>query len=220
MPILLEFDELKDYKKLNLFIRNRYTEGVNNYVFIDEVQMCPKFELAINDLYETQNFDIYITGSNAFLLSSDLATLFTGRYFELEVFPFSFKEFCEYYNLYDDKNALEKYVKQGGFAGSYLYDNEEDKLKYISNVLNVVVLKDIMKKNNVTDVIAMDNILSFLLDNVSNLTTTNKISNRLNSVGVSIDHKTVGNYVSYLCFGYVFHKIKRNDIEVRYYLIH
>ena len=92
---LLEFDELKDYKKLNLYIRNRYIEGVNNYVFIDEVQMCPKFELAINDLYETQNFDIYITGSNAFLLSSDLATLFTGRYFELEVFPFSFKEFCE-----------------------------------------------------------------------------------------------------------------------------
>ena len=107
---LLEFDELKDYKKLNLYIRNRYIEGVNNYVFIDEVQMCPKFELAINDLYETQNFDIYITGSNAFLLSSDLATLFTGRYFELEVFPFSFKEFCEYYNLYDDKNVLKKYV--------------------------------------------------------------------------------------------------------------
>ena len=82
---LLEFDELKDYKKLNLYIRNRYIEGVNNYVFIDEVQMCPKFELAINDLYETQNFDIYITGSNAFLLSSDLATLFTGRYFELGI---------------------------------------------------------------------------------------------------------------------------------------
>ena len=215
---LLEFDDLKDYKKLNLYIRNRYIEGVNNYVFIDEVQMCPKFELAINDLYETQNFDIYITGSNAFLLSSDLATLFTGRYFELEVFPFSFKEFCEYYNLYDDKNALEKYVKQGGFAGSYLYENEEDKLKYISNVLNVVVLKDIMKKNNVTDVIAMDNILSFLLDNVSNLTTTNKISNRLNSVGVSIDHKTVGNYISYLCSGYVFHKIKRYDIRGSLYL--
>ena len=73
---VLEFDELKDYKKLNLYIRNRYIEGVNNYVFIDEVQMCPKFELAINDLYETQNFDIYITGSNAFLLSSELATFF------------------------------------------------------------------------------------------------------------------------------------------------
>ena len=86
---LLSFDELKDYRKLNSYIRDKYISGVNNYVFIDEVQMCPKFELAINDLYEMQEFDIYITGSNAFLLSSDLATLFTGRYFELEVFPFS-----------------------------------------------------------------------------------------------------------------------------------
>ena len=215
---LLSFDELKDYRKLNSYIRDKYISGVNNYVFIDEVQMCPKFELAINDLYEMQEFDIYITGSNAFLLSSDLATLFTGRYFELEVFPFSFKEFCEYYDLYDDNKALEKYVKYGGFAGSYVYEDDEDKTKYVSNVLNVVVLKDIMKKNGVTDVVAMDNILSFLLDNISNLTTTNKVSSRLNADGVSIDHKTVGNYISYLCSGYVFHKIKRYDIKGSLYL--
>ena len=93
MPILLEFDELKDYKKLNLFIRNRYTEVVNNYVFIDEVQMCQNFEETINSLHEEERFDIYLTGSNAFLLSSDLATLFRGRVFQIDIYPFSFDEY-------------------------------------------------------------------------------------------------------------------------------
>lgn len=215
---MLSFDDLKDYKMLNQYIRDKFIDKVNNYVFIDEVQMCKKFELAINDLYETHDFDIYITGSNAFLLSSDLATLFTGRYFEIEVFPFSFKEYCDYYEFVDIDDAFESYVRNGGFAGSYLYNNDNEKMEYIENVLNVVVLKDIMKKNGVTDIVAMDNILSFLLDNISNMTTTNKIAIKLNEDGISIDRKTVSNYISYLIDGYVFHKIKRFDIKGNGYL--
>ena len=214
----IEFDELKNYKELNQYIRSKYISNVDNYVFVDEVQMCEKFELAINDLYESKEFDIYITGSNAFLLSSDLATLFTGRYFEIEVYPFSFKEFCKYYDEYNIDTAFEKYALEGGFSGSYLYESDKQKKEYIKNILDVVVLKDIMKKNGVTDHIAMENILSFMLDNISNLTTPNKITNKLCEDGISIDHKTVGNYIKYLCDGYIFHKIKRFDIRGNGYL--
>lgn len=214
----ITFDEIKEYKKLNNYIRERHLPNVNNYVFIDEVQMCDKFEIAVNDLYESKEFDIYITGSNAFLLSSDLATLFTGRYFEIEVLPFSFSEYCEYHGYNNINDAFDKYTIEGGFAGSYLYDMDKQKFDYIANVLDVVILKDIMKKNNVTDKIAMENIVAFLLDNISNLTTPSKITNRLNEDGIAIDHKTVGNYISYLCEGFVFYKIKRFDIRGNGYL--
>lgn len=212
------FDDIKNYKKLNKYIRDKYVPKVNNYVFIDEVQMCDKFELAVNDLYESKEYDIYITGSNAFLLSSDLATLFTGRYFEVEVFPFSFLEYCTYFEKENIHDAFDKYTLEGGFSGSYLYKQSNQKYDYISNVLDVVILKDIMKRNGVSDKIAMENIVSFLLDNISNLTTPTKIANRLNDDGVSITHKTVRNYISYLCDGFVFYKVKRFDIRGNGYL--
>ncbi len=212
------FDDIKNYKKLNKYIRDKYVPKVNNYVFIDEVQMCDKFELAVNDLYESKEYDIYITGSNAFLLSSDLATLFTGRYFEVEVFPFSISEYCTSFEKENIHDAFDKYTLEGGFSGSYLYKQSNQKYDYISNVLDVVILKDIMKRNGVSDKIAMENIVSFLLDNISNLTTPTKIANRLNDDGVSITHKTVRNYISYLCDGLVFYKVKRFDIRGNGYL--
>ncbi len=214
----LSFDNLKDYHKLNEYIRSKYDSNKTNYVFVDEIQLCPKFELAINDLYNSHEFDIYITGSNAFLLSSDLATLFTGRYFEIEVLPFSFKEFIQYYEIKNIDEAFERYTFEGGFAGSYLYDDKSKKQEYISNVLDVVVLKDIMKKNKVNDEVSMENLLSFLLDNISNLSSINRITEILKNNGVSIDHKTIGNYLKYLCEGYVFYKVKRYDIKGNGYL--
>lgn len=214
----IQFDDIKNYKKLNTYIWNHYVEHKNNYVFIDEVQMCDKFELAVNDLYESKKFDIYITGSNAFLLSSDLATLFTGRYFEIKVLPFSFLEYTDYYDSVNIDDAFEKYTLEGGLAGSYLYDLEKQKYDYIANVLDVVVLKDIMKRNGVSDKIAMENIVLFLLDNISNITTPSKITNQLNQDGISIDHKTVRNYISYLCEGFVFYQVKRFDIKGNGYL--
>lgn len=214
----IEFDDLKHYKMLNDYIWSKYKEGVKNYLFIDEVQMCKKFEIAINDIYESKKMDIYITGANAFLLSSDLATLFTGRYFEIQVLPFSFKEFVKYYEYDNIDEAFEKYTLEGGFAGSYLYDKEKQKYDYISNVLDVVILKDIMQKNNVTDTVAMENIVMFLLDNISNITSPYRITTNLKTSGVSIDHKTVGNYISYLCEGFVFYKTRRFDIRGNNYL--
>lgn len=215
----IEFDEIKDYKKLNAYIKKCFVVDKTNYLFIDEVQLCNQFEIAINDLYESRDYDIYLTGSNAFLLSSDLATLFTGRYIEIKVYPFSFSEYVEYYNLSSNINfAFDKYVIEGGFAGSYLYKLDSQKLSYINNVIDVVILKDIMKKNNVANEQAMQNLNEYLMDNIGNLTSQRNISDVLNRNGISIDHKTVSNYIRYLCQGFIFYKVKRYDIKGKGYL--
>ena len=213
-----ENNELMDYKKLHAYIMDNYKEDKINYLFIDEVQMCKNFEVTINSIHNKMIYDIYLTGSNAFLLSSDLATLFTGRYMEVEVFPFSFKEFVEYFDFNDDYNAFEKYVEYGGFPGSFIYEDACNKTNYINNVIDVVILKDIIKRNGVSDEANMNKIVSFLMDNISNLTTSNKIANYLISQGLKIDHKTVDNYLEYLCRAFVFYKVKRYDIKGQTYL--
>ena len=127
----LRFDDLKTYKELYSYCEKQYVADKSNVIVIDEVQICEKFELAINSLYNSRKYDIYITGSNAFLLSSDLSTLFTGRFIEIPVYPFSFAEYCEYYG-YDSNtaNVLDTYVMNGGLAGSYVYSEKEDKALY------------------------------------------------------------------------------------------
>lgn len=209
----IEDEHLKDYKALHEYVMNRYQEDKANYLFIDEVQMCPNFELAVNSIRTKMIYDIYLTGSNAFLLSSDLATLFTGRYIEIEVFPFSFKEFKAYFDDQDDYKAFEKYVDYGGFAGSYLYADNSKRRAYINNVIDVVILKDIIRRNSVNNEDVMNRIVSFLMDNISNLTTSNGIANYLTSKGSKIDHKTVDNYLNYLCRAFIFYKVKRYDIK-------
>ena len=106
----LAYEEIKEYHALHAYVEEHYQEGKTNYLFVDEVQMCPKFELAINSLYSKGKYDIYVTGSNAFLLSADLATLFTGRYIEIHVFPFSFQEYCQYYDDISDKDKSAKCI--------------------------------------------------------------------------------------------------------------
>lgn len=119
---------------------------MQNFVLIDEVQMCEEFEKAINGLHASEKYDIYITGSNAFLLSSDLATLFTGRTFEIKVFPFSFKEYVRYFELSDRYEALSSYIKEGGMAGSYLYRDQDAKYDYIADVFDTLIVRDIRQK--------------------------------------------------------------------------
>lgn len=143
---LTKFEDFKDYHVLNDYIENSYKKGMENFVLIDEVQMCSNFELAINNIHALERFDIYITGSNAFLLSSDLATLFTGRTFEIKVFPFSFKEFLKYYNLSDYYTAFDRYLKEGGMAGSYLYKDQEAKYDYVADVIDTLIVRDIKQK--------------------------------------------------------------------------
>ena len=130
----LEFENLKEYHKLNDYIEQRYKENMRNFILIDEVQMCEGFEKTINSLHSKEKYDIYITGSNAFLLSSDLATLFTGRTFEIEVYPFSFKEFIEYFEYSNIDEAFNRYLMEGGMSGSYLYNSIEKKYDYLNNI--------------------------------------------------------------------------------------
>ena len=215
----LEFEKIKEYHALHSYVEQHHITGKTNYLFVDEVQMCPKFELAINSLYSKGKYDIYVTGSNAFLLSADLATLFTGRYIEIHVFPFSFKEYCQYYSDVTDKDKLfDEYSLKGGLAGSYAYSNDRDKTTYIKEVYETIVTRDLVQKYALQDTTVLQRLSEFLMDNISNLTSPNKVSQLLNSNDVSTNHVTVGKYIKYLCNAFLFYDIKRYDIRGKKYL--
>lgn len=215
---LLEFEQLNEYHRLNDYIESKYIQNKNNFVLIDEVQMCKGFEKTINSLHASEKYDIYITGSNAFLLSSDLATLFTGRTFEIEIFPFSFEEYLKYYQYEDIDLAFNKYVLDGGMAGSYLYDNEEKRYNYILDVYKTLIVRDINEKYNIKNNELLDNLTNFMMDNSSNITSIRNITNSLNKFDNTLNHKTIGSYIQYLCNAFLFYKIKRYDIQGKRYL--
>lgn len=138
-----KFDKLMEYHKLYDYVKKKYIEGKRNFLLIDEVQMCKEFERAINGFHAEEKYDIYITGSNAFLLSSDLATLFTGRTYEIEIFPFSFKEYLEYFKTKDIQEAFDKYIFTGGMSGAYVYEEDKQKYNYLNNVYNALIVRAI-----------------------------------------------------------------------------
>ena len=215
---LLEFEQLNEYHKLNDYIESKYIQDKNNFVLIDEVQMCNGFERTINSLHASEKYDIYVTGSNAFLLSSDLATLFTGRTFEIEIFPFSFEEYLKYYQYKDIDLAFDKFVLDGGMAGSYLYENEEKRYNYILDVYKTLIVRDINEKYNIKNNELLDNLTNFMMDNISNITSARNITNSLNKFDNTLNHKTIGSYIQYLCNAFLFYKVKRYDIQGKRYL--
>lgn len=215
----LAYEELKEYHALHAYVESRYVAGKTNYLFVDEVQMCPRFELAINSLYSKSKYDIYVTGSNAILLSADLATLFTGRYIEIHVFPFSFQEYCQYFDEVRDTDKLfDDYSIQGGLAGSYAYRTERDRINYIKEVYETIVTRDLVQKYALPDTLVLQRLSEFLMDNISNLTSPNKVSQLLTANQVTTNHVTVGRYIKYLCSAFVFYDIKRYDIQGKKYL--
>lgn len=215
---LLKFKDLKEGQKLYEYITSSYLPEKHNFVIIDEVQLCDDFEKIINSLHAEEQYDIYITGSNAFLLSSDLATLFTGRTFEIEVFPFSFKEFLTYFDYSDIINSFDKYFLEGGFSGSYLYKDIDDKYNYVKDIYNTLIVRDITNKYNIRNSYLMDNLTDYLMDNISNLTSTRKIADTLSNKNEKINHKTISKYIDYLCNAFVFYKFRRYDIKGKKYL--
>ncbi|WP_075844288.1 ATP-binding protein [Collinsella bouchesdurhonensis] len=213
-----EFEGLLEYHELLAYVKERRREGAQNFLLIDEVQMCEGFERAINSLHASEQYDIFITGSNAFLLSSDLSTLFTGRTFEIEVFPFSFEE----YRLYNDGGEADRdfdeYAHIGGMSGSYPYHKQEQRYQYLSTVFKTLIVRDIVQRHSVRNESALLRIADYMMDNVSNITSARNITDALNADGLKITNKTVGTYMGYLCDAFAFYKVRRYDIRGKKYL--
>ena len=215
---LPEYENLLEYHALYDYINFKYMKEMENFVFIDEVQMCKDFEKVINGLHATEKYDIYITGSNAFLLSSDLATLFTGRTFEIKVYPFSFSEYMQYFDFTDKYAAFDKFMLEGGMSGSYLYKDQESKFDYIAEVFNTLIVRDIRRKYKIRNPALMDRIVDFLMDNISNISSARTIADTLKTSQEKIYHKTVSSYMQYLCNAFAFYKVRRYDIKGKKYL--
>lgn len=217
---LEEFDSIKECNKLYKYVEDRYSEVSENYLFIDEIQLCKEFEKAITWLHASEHYDIYITGSNAFLLSSDLATLFTGRTMETQIFPFSFKEFCEYYEIAsDDKSkALERYLDEGGMAGSYLYNDLNRKYSYINDVFNSLIVRDIQTKYSIRQPELLDKLVDFMMDSIGSEVSDNSIAKIFSTSGFKTNNKTINSYINYLCRAFLFYRVRRYDIQGKRYL--
>lgn len=215
---LKEFESLKNGDSLYRYVSEHYDVDKTNFLFIDEVQLCNGFETVINSLYEEERFDIYLTGSNAFLLSSDLATLFGGRVFEISMYPFSFAEYLQYYPQSDIDAAFDKYVVEGGMAGSYLYKTQADAKTYLYNIVRTTITKDIVTKFKIENEDLLNMIVDFLMDNVGSKTSVRNIANSLTSNSYKTNDRTCGAYVDYLCRSFLFYPFKRYDVRGKRYL--
>ena len=215
---LFEFDSIKTAQSLNSYVEERYQKNNINYLLIDEVQLCTDFEKVINSFHASEKYDIYITGSNAFLLSSDLATLFTGRVFQIKVFPFSFLEYQKYFKNVDSENAFDSYVKEGGMSGSFVYKSTEEKYAYIKDVFDTLITRDIVQKYKIKNELLLNKLNDFMLDNISSEVSVRKIADTLTSNQEKTNDKTIGSYLNYLCNAFAFYKVRRYDIRGKKYL--
>lgn len=216
---LTDFEELSEYHALEKYVEQHYKKNKNNYLLIDEVQMCKHFEKAINSLHAREKYDIYVTGSNAFLQSSDLATLFVGRTYEVHILPFSFAEYTRYFPTENIYGSLTNYITEGGMAGSYPYSNKTQKYHYINTeVLNALIVRDIVNKNKLRNEPLLHEVIDFLMDNIGNIVSVRSITESLAKNKTKADHKTIGKYIGHLCKAYAFYKVRRYDIKGKRYL--
>ena len=215
---LAKYKDLTNKDSLYEYISNQYEKKKKNFILIDEVELCKDFEKTIISLYTEEKYDIYLTGSNAFLLSSDLATLFTGRTFEIQVFPFSFKEYLQYYKYKNINQAFDRYVLEGGMSGSYLYKDMRDKYKNINDIYKTLLLRDIKQKYKIKHIDTFNKISEYLISNVSNIVSINNILKTIKQNGTTIDYKTVAKYIGYLINAFIFYKVTRYDLAGKKYL--
>ena len=215
---LFESDSIKTAHALDSYVEERYQSNKTNFLLIDEVQLCTDFEKVINSFHASEKYDIYITGSNAFFLSSDLATLFTGRVFQIKVFPFSFLEYQKYFNNVDPENAFDSYVKEGGMSGSFVYKSTEEKYAYIKDVFDTLITRDIVQKYKIKNEVLLNKLNDFMLDNISSEVSVRKIADTLTSNQEKTNDKTIGSYLNYLCNAFAFYKVRRYDIRGKKYL--
>ncbi len=215
---LKKYEKLLSADRLYDYIEEHYVPDKSNYLFVDEIQLCNGFERVINSIHEEEIYDIYLTGSNAFLLSSDLATLFGGRVCEISLYPFSFKEYLDYYPSDKIDDSFDYFVKTGGMAGSYLYKTEEDARKYVNGIYRTTITKDIVTKFKIENEDLLIMIGNFLMDNVGNQTSIRNVAAKLSSGSYKTNDKTVGAYITYFCRSFLFYPIQRYDIKGKKYL--
>lgn len=215
----IESEFLLEYHALHRYVEDHYIEGKHNYLCIDEIQLCQGFERAIDSLHASEKYDIYLTGSNAFLLSSDLATLFTGRYMEVEVLPFSIEEYQRFYGMNEDfQSAFDLYVEQGGFSGSYQYQKDNDKTNYIKGIYDTIIQRDLVEKYHLSNEVVLQQVAEFMMDNIGNTLSPHSIAGTLTTNGIGISHVTVGQYIQYLTRAFMFYQVRRYDIRGKKYL--
>ncbi len=211
------FDDITNYKQLYEYIKDRLAKG-KNYILLDEIQNVDSWEKAINSLKVDFDVDIYITGSNAYLLSSELATLLSGRYIEIKIYPLSFQEYL-IFNNYDRTNIEDKfyeYLKYGGFpAITFIKDKNDLVLNYLTDIYNTIIKKDVIERNNLKDVVLLENILKYICANIGSTISSSKISNYLNSnkIVVKTNHQTVDNYIKMLENAFILYKSSRTDVK-------
>ena len=216
---LKKYNKIAEGDLLYDYVDKQFIKGKDNFLLIDEIQKCKDFEETINSFHAEERFKIFITGSNAFLLSSDLATLFTGRTFEIPIFPFSFKEYMIYYKNDNIYNSFDKYIKDGGMSGSYLYKEDEDKSAYLKDIYETLIIRDVVQKYKIKNKDLLNKLSEYLLDNISNITSSRKIENTLKSNKLKAEHKTINRYIDYLCNAFAFYKVRRYDIKGKKYLV-
>ena len=209
--------QFEDYMSLYNYVNKKIKDEEKYYVFLDEVQNVPEFQKAVDGLYIKKNVDLYITGSNAYLLSGELATLLSGRYIEIKMLPLSFKEYC---SAFEEKNESKdrlflEYMKNGGMPGniSILETNPNDIDKYLDGIFSTVVYKDIMARNNIGDKMLLESVIKFVYDNIGNPISTKKISDTLTSKGISTSNHTVENYLTSFLESFLIYKAERFDVK-------
>lgn len=207
--------ELRDPDALYAYVKSRLHESKMTYLFIDEIQHVDRFADVLDALYIKPNVDMYITGSNAFLLSSEIATLLSGRYVEIKMLPLSFAEFVESTGneLELDKKYVD-YVTNSSFPyTAVLRDNPAVITDYLQGIYNTIVLKDVLQRKNIGDAMMLESVLSFMLDNVGNTLSTKKIADTMTSSGRKIDVKTVEKYLSALQESFILYRAGRYNVK-------
>ena len=227
----MDYEELTDYKKLYEYIKSKMIEDKRNYIFLDEIQHVDKFEKVVDSLFIKENTDLYITGSNAYFMSSELATLLSGRYIELKMLPLSFKEYyqtkLEYEKMEQQENRTLKtliqyyneYIVNSSFPYTLQLDSDLKNIhEYLSGIYNSVLLKDIVARLKISDVMRLESVVKYIFDNIGNLTSLSKIGNTLTSMGRKTDAKTIEKYIRGLTDSLLVHEVSRYNIKGKEFL--
>ena len=211
-------NEFNNYKELYKFVKEQIKDKKQYYVFLDEVQKVDDFEKAVDGLYIIKNVDVYITGSNAYLLSGELATLLTGRYIEIKMYPLSFKEYADYYKKDADEKLYLNYINRSSFPYALKLEEEFEVDDYLDALYNTIIIKDIAQRKKIADISMLKTVSRFMFDNVGNCLSIKKIADTLTSDGRTISAHTVESYLDALTESYIFNKVPRFDIKGKQYL--